>query len=168
MIETAVARWRPMITALLETHWRGTDPLRILAQVQVESSGDPGAVSSHGARGLMQLMPDTAAELGVTVPHDPEQNLRGGIVYLKRQFDHFPEIPDETEKWRWAWASYNVGRGFTNRAISLARLDGEPYWWRWNPGRFWMFHRQCVVGGKVADYRQVFDYVAKIEAAIRD
>ena len=47
--------------------------------IQVESGFDPRAVSRKGARGLMQLMPETAKRYGVTLTHDPEQNIRGGI-----------------------------------------------------------------------------------------
>ena len=59
------------------------DPDLIRAVIQVESGYDPKAVSSKGAMGLMQLIPETAHRFGVANPFDPKQNLEGGINYLK-------------------------------------------------------------------------------------
>ena len=81
----------------------GVDPDLFLRLVGAESSFNPDAVSSKGATGLAQLMPGTAAELGVD-PTDPIQNLRGGARYLRQQFDEFgdPVL---------ALAAYNAGPG---------------------------------------------------------
>ena len=59
------------------------DPELVRAIVQVESNYNPYAVSPRGARGLMQLIPATARRFGVTDIFDPEENLGGGIRYLK-------------------------------------------------------------------------------------
>ena len=74
----------------------------IKAIIQVESGGDPLAVSSAGAAGLMQLMPITAKELGVTDRFDPEQNIESGTRYLRGLMDRF----GSTELALWA---YNAG-----------------------------------------------------------
>lgn len=75
----------------------------IQAQMQAESNFDQSAVSGAGAIGLMQLMPGTAAELGVD-PNDPRQNVMGGVKYLKQMYD-------ATGNWRDALIAYNEGLG---------------------------------------------------------
>ncbi len=59
------------------------------AVVQAESSGNPRAVSNVGAQGLMQLMPGTARELGVTDAFNPVQNVAGGAMYLRGLLQHY-------------------------------------------------------------------------------
>ncbi len=75
------------------------------AVVKAESEYDPMAISSRGARGLMQLMPATARSLGVENIHDPEQNLKGGVRHLKRLLTAFNGDIDR------AVAAYNAGEG---------------------------------------------------------
>lgn len=72
-----------------------------LRLVQQESAFNPNAVSHKGAIGLAQLMPGTAAMLGVN-PRDPRQNLDGGARYLRAQYDRF-------RSWKLALAAYNAG-----------------------------------------------------------
>ena len=67
----------------------GVDPALISAMIRQESGGDPNAVSKRGAGGLMQLMPGTARQMGVTDVYDPEQNIFGGTKYIKQQLDAF-------------------------------------------------------------------------------
>jgi len=81
----------------------GLDPTLVRAVIQVESNFDPGCVSNKGARGLMQLMPETARRFGVTQIHDPEQNIHGGVRYLSYLMDLFNEdVPR-------VLAGYNAG-----------------------------------------------------------
>ena len=77
----------------------------IAAVIAAESSGDPRAVSGKGASGLMQLMEDAAAEVGVTDRFDPAQNILGGAKYLKKQLDAHGGDLDI------ALAAYNAGPG---------------------------------------------------------
>ena len=67
----------------------GTDPALVKAIVAYESGFDASATSSVGAAGLMQLMPGTAADLGVGDRYDPRQNVAGGTNYLHQLLKHF-------------------------------------------------------------------------------
>ena len=87
----------------------GVDPALVAAVARVESGFDPRATSRAGAAGLMQLMPATAAELGVTDPYDPVQNVRGGAAYLHRLLERFAgDVP-------LALAAYNAGPAAVER-----------------------------------------------------
>lgn len=83
-----------------------------LRLIQQESGWNPGAVSPKGATGLAQLMPETAAHLGVDIA-DPAQNLEGGARYLRMMYDRFGT-------WKLALAAYNAG------PIAVDEHDGIP------------------------------------------
>lgn len=80
-------------------------PNLLASMMQEESANNPSAVSSKGAGGLMQLMPETAKMLGVTDVYDPEQNIEGGAKYLRQMLDKYG---GDT---RLALAAYNAGPG---------------------------------------------------------
>lgn len=65
------------------------DPTLVTAIISTESNFDELAISSTGAMGLMQLMPDTATQLGVNNPFDPKENIEGGVKYLRYLIERF-------------------------------------------------------------------------------
>jgi soluble lytic murein transglycosylase-like protein len=95
--------------AIAAARKHGVDPNLVLAVVGVESGFQPGAVSHKGAQGLMQLMPATARDLGVTDPLDPAQNLDGGTRYLRQLVALYGGDLGK------ALAAYNAGPGAVKR-----------------------------------------------------
>jgi len=81
----------------------GIEANLIKAIIKAESSFDPDAISESGAQGLMQLMPDTANDMKVDDPFDPEENIFGGTRYLSLLLQRFNQDK------RLAIAAYNVG-----------------------------------------------------------
>ena len=86
----------------------GMDPLLLASLVYAESGFNANAVSKCGAQGLTQLMPGTAASLGVTDSFDPQQNLNGGARYIATQLKAFGRVD-------LALAAYNAGPGAIGR-----------------------------------------------------
>ena len=84
-------------------------PKLALAVIQAESNFDPNAVSPKNAQGLMQLIPETAQRFNVRKPFDPEQNLRGGLAYLRWLLAYF------RGRVALVAAGYNAGEGTVDR-----------------------------------------------------
>jgi len=106
-------------------------PWTLLAsQAYQESHFDPNTESWAGAVGLMQLMPATAEELGVTDMREPEQSVRAGALYLRKLYkNYWTELPD-SEVVKFVLASYNAGPGHVLDAQRLAvYLNLDPNIW---------------------------------------
>lgn len=102
----------PRVLLAAAARFHGLQPGLLEAVAWQESRGRMDTVSVKGARGVMQLMPGTAAELGVR-PDDLADNIRGGALYLRRQLDRFGSVP-------LALAAYNAGPG------AVLRYGGIP------------------------------------------
>ncbi len=109
---TAPGPWDEAIRAAARR--RGLDPKLVKSVMLVESNFDPRAVSRKGARGLMQLMPETARRFGVADRFEPIENIRGGVEYLDLLLKLYAgDVP-------LALAAYNAGES------SVARYAGIP------------------------------------------
>jgi hypothetical protein len=91
------------ILSVSEKH--GVDPYLVKAVIKAESNFNPDAVSSKNAQGIMQLIPGTASDYGVSDPFDAKDNMEGGVHYLKDLLDYFDG------DMRLSLAAYNAGKG---------------------------------------------------------
>lgn len=103
----------------------GWDWRLIAAQCYQESAFDPKAISWAGAKGLMQLMPATAAQMGVKDVYEPRENVLGGVRYLQYLNQHFSDIPQGAERICFVLAAYNAGQGHIRDAMALTKKYGK-------------------------------------------
>ncbi len=115
--------WDPIAEVAADEE--GFDWRLIVAQMYQESGFDPDQVSFAGARGLMQVMPTTAEDLGVDPDRlaEPEVGIEAGVRYLAWNRTRFPDLPPAEQLW-FALASYNAGYGHVLDARRLARRLG--------------------------------------------
>jgi membrane-bound lytic murein transglycosylase F len=97
----------------------------LCSQVYQESRFNPKAKSWAGAGGLIQLMPATAKEVGVSNSYDPKQNINGGVTYLNRMRKHFKSVKDSVQKIKFTMAAFNCGLGHVLDAQRLAKKHGK-------------------------------------------
>jgi membrane-bound lytic murein transglycosylase F len=115
----------------------GWDWRFLCSQVYQESRFDPKAVSWAGAGGLIQLMPATAKEVGVTNSYNPQQNIAGGVRYLDKMRGRFESVEDSIQKVKFTLASFNCGAGHVFDAQRLAEKNGkDPNVWDDNVEEF--------------------------------
>ena len=115
----------------------GVSPRLVMAVIRNESNFEPSAVSPKNAQGLMQLIPETSARFNVKKPFDPEQNIRGGLSYLRWLLAYFEGNVELVV------AAYNAGegavnrykgvppyaetRGYVKRIMSIVKNDEHPF-----------------------------------------
>jgi len=108
----------------------GIDWRLLASQVYQESRFNPSAESWAGASGLMQIMPETAESLGIIDLLDPHESIKGGTTYLNQMYRRFDTITDETNRIKFALASFNCGYGHVRDAQRLAEYKGlDPNIW---------------------------------------
>ncbi|MEX0883176.1 MAG: transporter substrate-binding domain-containing protein [Cyclobacteriaceae bacterium] len=131
----------------------GWDWRFLCSQVYQESMFDPRATSWVGASGLIQLMPATAKEVGVTNSFNPEQNVRGGVRYLDKMHDNFESVKDSVQRVKFTLAAFNCGAGHVYDAMRLAEKHGkDPAIWDGNVEEFIL---------KLADKEYYYDEVVR-------
>lgn len=119
----------------------GWDWRLLAAQCYQESAFDSKAVSWAGAQGLMQLMPSTAARMGISLAQvfEPERNIEGGVRYLRYLSEMFNDIPNRQERLNFVLAAYNGGPGHVRDAMALAAKNGKnPQ--RWADVDYYILH----------------------------
>lgn len=115
----------------------GWDWRLLASQVYQESRFNPKAKSWAGAVGLMQMLPETAREYGAKNLYNTRENLKAGAKYLKWLLNYWEDIDDETERIKFAMASYNCGFGHIEDAQKLAeKYDGESDKWTGQVNRY--------------------------------
>jgi membrane-bound lytic murein transglycosylase F len=126
-IKTRLPRYINLIRRTAEEYhmdWR-----LLAALIYQESHFNPGATSSAGAAGMMQLLPDIAKKLGVENIFDPAENIRAGVKHLKRFYDFYDKARDPDRLYI-ALAAYNIGMGHILDARNIARAKNlDPDKW---------------------------------------
>ncbi|MEX0951582.1 MAG: transporter substrate-binding domain-containing protein, partial [Gammaproteobacteria bacterium] len=137
----------------------GFDWRLIVAQIYQESRFDPQAVSEAGAEGLMQLLPSTAVEVGLTNVMDPETGIHAGLQYLRKLHDRLEEDLTLEDRIWFSLAAYNAGYGRLQMARQLATEMGlDPHRWFGNVEKAMLKladHTTCQCGQPVAYVREI-------------
>ncbi len=102
----------------------GWDWRLLASQVYQESQFDPQANSWAGAKGLMQVMPLTAKDLGIKNLTNPEENIKGGTDYLYQIYERFADITNTKNRIKFTLGAYNCGYGHIKDAQRLAEENG--------------------------------------------
>lgn len=150
----------------------GMDWRLMAAQCYQESAFDPKAVSWAGAQGLMQIMPGTAANLGLAASavYEPAQNIAAAARYLAELQVTFSDIHERTERLCFVLAAYNGGASHVRDAMALAQqYGGNPH--RWNDVDKYIlllsqprYYRDPVVRAGYLRGSETSDYVRQIMA----
>ena len=147
----------------------GWDWRLLAAQIYQESRFDPKAKSWAGAKGLMQVMPATAKELGIEDVTDPIESLRGGTTYLNQIFERFSDVTDTINRTKFTLAAFNCGYGHVRDAQLLAEANNlNPMIWENNVEKMLLalrfpknYNKDFIKYGYVRGYEPV-TYVRQI------
>ncbi len=163
-----ISRWDALFVAYsMPIRW---DWKLMAAQCYQESTFDPDAKSWAGACGLMQIMPGTAAELGLSMSqiHDPESNVAAAAKYLGDLEQRFRDVPDRYERTNFVLACYNGGYHHVRDAMALTqKYGGNPKRWS-DVSRYVLllsqpqYYRDPVVKYGYMRGSETVDYVEKI------
>lgn len=142
------------------------------AQCYQESCFDPQARSWAGARGLMQIMPKTAAHPGLPMEqiHEPEANISAAARYLQQLMQTFGDIPNVHERQNFVLAAYNGGAGHVRDAMALARKHGADTRTWGSVSRYLAllsnpeYYRDPVVKNGYMRSSETIDYVERIRS----
>ncbi len=118
----------------------GWDWRLLASQAFQESRFKPRARSWAGAMGVLQLMPGTARQYGVSDAYDPPENVRGAVKFLEYLLDFWENIPDEQERLKFILASYNAGPGHVQDARRLTEKNGGDVD-RWKDVAYWLLRK---------------------------
>ena len=163
-----ISRWDALFVAYsMPIRW---DWKLMAAQCYQESTFDPNAKSWAGACGLMQIMPSTASELGLSMSqiHDPESNVAAAAKYLGDLEGKFRDVPDRYERTNFVLACYNGGYHHVRDAMALTqKYGGNPKRWA-DVSRYVLllsqpqYYRDPVVRYGYMRGTETVDYVQKI------
>jgi soluble lytic murein transglycosylase-like protein len=133
-------RYRAEYDKLIDSAAKASNlrPDLVRAVIQVESGFDARARSSKGAMGLMQLMPATAASLGVQNPYNPEENIRGGTAYLRQLLDKYGDNeelalaaynagPDAVDRYGYQVPPYRETREYVSKVKGRTEVNGKTF-----------------------------------------
>ncbi len=147
---------------------------RLLASLAYqESSFNPSAVSWAGAQGLMQMMPATAASVGISEGDlmNPESSIAGATRYLRKLDRTFSDIHDRNERLNFVLASYNGGSHHIRDAMALAQKHGKnPHVWQGNVDQYVlllskpMYYNDASVKYGYMHGSETFNYVKQIRS----
>lgn len=149
----------------------GWDWKLLAAQSYQESGFDTNATSWAGARGLMQLMPTTAGQVGIKMSdiYQPEANISGGAKYLKLLNNQFKDIKNPTERIHFVLAAYNCGTLHVKDAQALAKKYGKnPQIWKGNVDEYILhlqeskYNHDPIVKYGYCRGSETYDYVNSI------
>jgi membrane-bound lytic murein transglycosylase F len=147
----------------------------VASLIYEESRFNSKAQSWAGAYGLMQLMPGTARKFGVKNPHNPEEQIKGGVRLLNYLNDKLPpDITDQHERAKYILACYNIGMSHIIDAYNLARKYGEDPT-RWETGEKYLllksrpqYFNDPVVKSGYARGRETRRFVSKVYSRFQD